>query len=255
LKLPKHLAIIMDGNGRWANARGHNRLFGHVRGAKRAKFVIEECARLGVENLTLFTFSTENWRRPSQEVNFLMALLKKQLKKEVRNLIDNNIRFRCIGDLSRLPSAVRQQVEETISETAHCSGMSLNFALNYGGQQEILNATKSLMQKALDGRIQPEQVSEQTISDELESSFSPFPDLIVRTSGESRLSNFFLWQAAYSEFYVTDVHWPEFQRDELMKALNWFAKTERRFGMTSRQVRVQPLNAGEAFSTTEPLNL
>jgi len=237
LNLPKHLAIIMDGNGRWANARGHNRLFGHVRGAKRAKFVIEECARTGIENLTLFTFSTENWRRPTQEVDFLMGLLQKQLKKEVRNLIENNIRFRCIGDLSRLPKSVRAQAESTIAETAACTGMNLTFALNYGGQQEILQAAKSLAFKTAHGTLNPEAITEKDLSAEMESAFGPDPDLIIRTSGESRLSNFFLWQAAYSEFYVTQTHWPDFQKKDLVKALEWFSKIERRFGRTGIQVR------------------
>ena len=184
-----------------------------------------------------------------------MALLKKQLKKEVRNLVDNDIRFRCIGDISRLPTGVRNQVEETISETAHCKGMNLTFALNYGGQQEIIQATKSLIQKAIDGEITPDQVNEKMMSNELESSFSPFPDLIVRTSGESRLSNFFLWQAAYSEFYLTNIHWPDFQRAELQKALEWFAQTERRFGMTSRQVKMRPPSTTEHGTPQEPLGL
>ena len=224
MKLPQHLAIIMDGNGRWANSRGHNRLFGHVRGAKRAKLIIEECARIGIENLTLFTFSTENWRRPSQEVDFLMALLRKQLKREVQNLVDNKIRFRCIGDVSRLPSRVRAQVHETIAATRECTGMNLNFAINYGGQQEILQAAKSLAQKVLSGEIGPNDITEASFTAELQSSFCPSPDLIVRTSGESRLSNFFLWQAAYSELYVTPVHWPDFGASELLKALEWYAK-------------------------------
>lgn len=240
MKLPKHVAIIMDGNGRWAKARGHNRFFGHIRGASRAKMIIEESARLGLDSLTLFTFSTENWKRPQDEVSFLMLLLKKRLKRETRNLIQNNIRFDCIGDISRLPTSVLEQVKETKRLTRDNTGMKLTFALNYGGRQEILDAVQALAQKVKDSEITPEDITEDSLSRALQSSYLPDPDLIIRTSGESRLSNFFLWQAAYSEFYVTPVFWPDFTTDNLHKALEDFQKTERRFGKTSEQLMPSP---------------
>ncbi|MCB0407562.1 MAG: isoprenyl transferase [Bdellovibrionales bacterium] len=236
MQLPKHVAIIMDGNGRWAKARGHNRFFGHIRGAKRAKQIIEECARLNVQNLTLFTFSTENWKRPAEEVNFLMLLLRKRLKSETKNLIKNNIRFHCIGDLSQLPTSVLDQVNNTIEQTKNNTGMNLTFALNYGGRQEIISAVKSLAEDVDAGRIEPKDIDEALISNKLPSSFLQDPDLIIRTSGESRLSNFFLWQAAYAEFYVTPIYWPDFDAEALQDAFSKFALIERRFGMTSEQV-------------------
>ena len=240
MKLPKHVAIIMDGNGRWAKARGHNRFFGHIRGASRAKMIIEESARLGLDSLTLFTFSTENWKRPQDEVSFLMLLLKKRLKRETRNLVQNNIRFDCIGDVSQLPMSVLEQVNETKRLTKNNTGMKLTFALNYGGRQEILDAVQGLAQKVKNAEMSPEDISEDSISSSLQSSYLPDPDLIIRTSGESRLSNFFLWQAAYSEFYVTPVFWPDFTTDDLHKALEDFQKTERRFGKTSEQLTPSP---------------
>lgn len=237
--LPRHLAIIMDGNGRWAKARGHNRFFGHIRGAKRAKQIIEESARLNLESLTLFTFSTENWMRPQEEVSFLMLLLKRRLKRETPTLIKNNIQFRCLGDMSELPVSVQKQVEETTDMTKGNTGLKLNFALNYGGRQEILQGVRKIARLAQDGDIEPSQISEEKLSQSLQSCFLPDPDLIIRTSGESRLSNFFLWQAAYSEFHVVDIHWPDFKIPHLHKALHTFASKERRFGKTSDQVKAK----------------
>lgn len=242
MKLPNHVAIIMDGNGRWAKSRGHGRYFGHIRGAGRAKQIIEECARLKIGNLTLFTFSTENWKRPQDEVSFLMLLLKKRLKRETALLIQNNIRFRCIGDLSRLPESVRRQVDETIELTKNNTGMNLTFALNYGGRQEILESVKEIAEKVKSGELSPGQIDESFFSQQLPSHFLPDPDLIIRTSGESRLSNFFLWQAAYAEFFVTPVLWPDFTTDQLHQALQQFARVERRFGMTSEQLQSKRLD-------------
>lgn len=236
MKLPKHLAIIMDGNGRWAQARGHHRIFGHVRGASVARMVIEECARRGVANLTLFTFSTENWFRPTDEVTFLMRLLARRLQKELSTLLKNNIRFRCIGDMSRLPSLVRERVEETIRLTSKCTGMNLTFALSYGGRQEIVRAAQALAAEAAAGSLSPESIDELTLASRLESSFLPDPDLIIRTSGEHRLSNFFLWQAAYAEFFVLDRPWPEFDAAELDRAFQFFDSRQRRYGRTQEQV-------------------
>ncbi len=245
MKLPKHVAIIMDGNGRWAKARGHSRFFGHIRGASKAKKIIEEGARLGLDSLTLFTFSTENWKRPQDEIRFLMLLLKKRLKRETRNLIKNNIRFDCIGDISRLPVSVLEQVQETRMLTKDNTGMKLTFALNYGGRQEIVNAVKNLAEKVKNAKLSPDDITEESLSDALQSSYLQDPDLIIRTSGESRLSNFFLWQAAYSEFYVTPVYWPDFTTENLHQALKSFQKTERRFGKTSEQLVPMPLPTQE----------
>lgn len=247
MKLPKHVAIIMDGNGRWAKARGHNRFFGHIRGASRAKRIIEESARLGLDSLTLFTFSTENWKRPQDEVSFLMLLLKKRLKRETRNLIRNNIRFDCIGDISQLPVGVLEQVNETRRLTKDNTGMKLTFALNYGGRHELVDAVKKLAEKVKSSELNPSDISEESISKALQSSYLADPDLIIRTSGESRLSNFFLWQAAYSEFYVTPVFWPDFTIDDLHHALESYHKTERRFGKISEQLTPKPETTQEAI--------
>lgn len=242
--LPQHLAIIMDGNGRWAQARGHNRIFGHVRGAKAAKRIIEECARLKVPYLTLFTFSTENWERPRDEVSFLMTLLTRRLRRERANLIKNNIRFRCIGDLSKLPDSVRAEVEKTIEATKHGQGMTLVFALSYGGRQELVSAMQALAKKVKAGELLPEDINEQTLRSAMESRFLPDPDLIIRTSGESRISNFFLWQSAYSEIYISPKMWPEFKEDDLREALVAFSRRERRFGKVSGQLEEpQPATA------------
>ncbi len=235
MELPKHLAIIMDGNGRWATHRGHQRINGHVRGASVAKRVIEECARRGLKNLTLFTFSTENWLRPTVEVSFLMSLLARRLKRETPMLINNNIRFHCIGELERVPNAVRERVLATIKETEHCTGMNLTFALSYGGRQELTAAVRRLATQVATGELSPSDIDEAKIASSLESAFLPDPDLIIRTSGEHRLSNFFLWQAAYSEIYICEEPWPEFSTSSLDEALNCFGRRERRFGRTSGQ--------------------
>jgi undecaprenyl diphosphate synthase len=236
LELPKHLAIIMDGNGRWAQGRGHHRVFGHVRGATVAKRIIELCASKGLKNLTLFTFSTENWFRPSDEVSFLMSLLARRLKREAPTLVRNNIRFHCIGQIDRLPKVVQARVAETMRLTEHCTGMNLTFALSYGGRQELTCAIRRLAERVERGELKASDIDESCLAGSLESSFLPDPDLIVRTSGEHRLSNFFLWQAAYSEIYVTDKAWPDFDASELDLALQTFAQRERRFGRTSAQI-------------------
>ncbi len=228
----------MDGNGRWAKARHHNRFFGHVRGAKAAKRIIEESSRLGVENLTLFTFSTENWERPETEVSFLMTLLARRLRRERAPLIKNNIRFRCIGDLNKLPALVRSEVDKTIEETKNCTGMNLVFALSYSGRQEITQTVQALAEKVKSGELQPQDISAEMFSQSLPSSFIPDPDLIIRTSGESRISNFFLWQAAYSEIYISSKMWPDFDEVDLREALTKFSNKERRFGKTSEQIQI-----------------
>lgn len=223
----------MDGNGRWAQSRGQPRNFGHIKGAKVARETIEECARIGIKHLTLYTFSTENWLRPFEEVSFLMNLLEKQLEKERETLIRNNVRFNTIGDRTKLPQGVLAQLDKTIEATANNTGMNLIFALSYGSRQEITNAAQQLAREALAGRLQPEDINEDLVDSLMSTSGTPDPDLIIRTSGEFRISNFLLWQAAYSEFFITEKPWPDFNAEELAKALDFFAKRERRFGKIS----------------------
>ncbi|MGE4130666.1 MAG: polyprenyl diphosphate synthase [Bdellovibrionales bacterium] len=234
---PKHVAIIMDGNGRWAKSRHHSRVFGHVRGARVAKNVIEECARLKIPYLTLFAFSTENWFRPSDEVDFLMLLLQRQLRKEQKTLMRNRIRFQVIGDLERLPLSVRLVVRETIELTAQNEGMVLTFALSYGGRQEITQMAREVARRAALGLIDPNEIDEATVAGLLPSSDLPDPDLIIRTSGENRISNFFLWQAAYSEIVFELTPWPRFSLTTLHEILQEYSARERRFGRTGEQVQ------------------
>jgi undecaprenyl diphosphate synthase len=232
----------MDGNGRWAKRRLRPRVFGHVRGATVARRIIETCAQIGVENLTLFAFSTENWLRPNAEVSFLMNLLTRHLVRETSKLIKNNIQFHCIGDIHRLPELVRQQVLLTIDKTKNCTGMKLTFALSYGGRQELAQAFKILAYKVQNGDLKPQDITQELIAESLESSFLPDPDLIIRTSGESRISNFFLWQAAYSELVFTEKPWPDFSQEDLLSILADFAKKERRFGRISDQLETSSRN-------------
>ncbi len=235
MKLPRHLAIIMDGNGRWAKDRRHSRVYGHLRGAKIAKTVIEDCARRKIPFLTLFAFSTENWFRPLEEVAFLMHLLQRQLRRETQTLMKNDIRFQYIGDLERLPPEVRAVVLETVETTADNKGMVLTFALSYGGRQEITAMARELVRQVKNGLLEEEDVDEALVSGLLASSFLPDPDLIIRTSGESRLSNFFLWQSAYSEIEFEAKPWPDFEVNDLERILTAFSQRERRFGRTSEQ--------------------
>jgi undecaprenyl diphosphate synthase len=230
--LPQHVAIIMDGNGRWAETRGRNRTFGHLRGARVAREIIEACSERGIENLTLYTFSSENWMRPLEEVSFLMALLSRHLKRERANLVKNNIRFYAIGELSRLPATVLKEVNETVEATSTCNGMRLTFALSYGGRQDILAAVKTIVEEGLS----PDAITENAIESRLQTAGLRDPDLIIRTSGESRLSNFFLWQSAYSEIFITPTLWPDYTSAELDSALNWYQSRERRFGRTTAQI-------------------
>jgi undecaprenyl diphosphate synthase len=257
--LPHHVAIIMDGNGRWAELRRRDRTFGHLKGARVAKEVIEICAHMGLPQLTLYAFSTENWLRPKMEVAFLMVLLGRHLKRERASLVKNNIRFSVIGEVDRLPAAVLEEVHKTIAATKNNTGMSLTFALSYGGRQEITNAVKQIAEEVASGVLNPAQVTESLISEKLQSAavHECDPDLIIRTSGEYRLSNFMLWQAAYSELYVTPTLWPDFSTTELNLALKQFSSRERRFGKTKAQVvsplavsteRSAPLQAQVSFS-------
>lgn len=239
MNLPRHLAIIMDGNGRWAKARHHNRIYGHIRGAKVAKSVIEECTRLGVKHLTLFAFSTENWFRPIEEVSFLMHLLRRQLVREKASLMKQNIRFRTIGEVERMPKAVQDIVREVEQETAGNTGLVLTFALSYGGRQEITQMAQELARRIASGEMEENEIDEAQIAAMMPSSFLPDPDLIIRTSGESRISNFFLWQSAYSEIEFEQKAWPDFNLEDLHRILQSYSARERRFGRTPEQLRIR----------------
>lgn len=234
--LPQHLAIIMDGNGRWAERKGRNRFWGHFKGTRVAKKIIEECSRLGLKHLTLYTFSTENWARPEQEVSFLMKLLAKYLVKERATLVQNNIRFLCIGQIDRLPQFARDEIYKTILATKENTGLTLSFALSYGGRQEIIEAAKVFAKKVQDGELELSDLDEKTFTTFLGTYPTPDPDLVIRTSGEMRLSNFLTWQSVYSEIYVTPTLWPDFDELQLHRALLHYQKRERRFGKTSSQL-------------------
>jgi len=227
---PQHVAIIMDGNGRWARARLQDRVFGHVKGARVAKKIVEHSTRIGLKALTLYAFSEENWGRPPEEVNFLMRLLKRYIIRERKSLIENNIRFRCIGNLDRLPDYVRQEVEGSMKVTAPNTGMVLTFALSYGGRQEITTAVKNIAQLVADKKLNPENINEDFISGMLQTAPISDPDLLIRTSGEWRLSNFLPWQSVYSELYFSKILWPDFKIEDFNLALDSYAQRERRFG-------------------------
>ncbi len=236
----KHLAIIMDGNGRWAKNRGLDRAYGHVRGARVAKRIIESAANREIKFLTLYAFSTENWLRPLQEVNFLMRLLARHLKKERQSLIKNNIRFQTIGDLSKLPELVQTEVRETIIATSTCTGMNLIFALSYGGRQELTEAFKGLALRLQKKEINIQDINEKFVQEHLSTAQFPDPDLIIRTSGEYRLSNFLLWQSAYSELYFTPTLWPDFKERDLQTAIDFYNSRERRFGKVNFHCESKP---------------
>lgn len=220
----------MDGNGRWAQLRGRPRTFGHIKGARVAKRIITDCSRRGIETLTLFAFSTENWLRPQAEVNFLMNLLRKYLRRETENLVKENIRFTTIGDLSRLPSDLIEAVKFAQSETRDNTGLNLVFAINYGSRQEIVEVAKALASKVKEGSLDPNEIDEPMFAFHLQTYPARDPDMIIRTSGELRLSNFLLWQSAYSELYFTPVLWPDFTVQELEKSLKTYQLRDRRYG-------------------------
>ena len=222
----------MDGNGRWAKARGLPRREGHRRGTEAAKNLVVECRRLGIASLTLYTFSKENWSRPRDEVGFLFDLLVRFLKRELKTLLDNDVQMRVLGELSELPLAARKAVQHCVNKTAHCSSMILNLALNYSGRDELVRAVRDIAASGL----RPEEVDKQAVSDRLYTAGQPDPDLVIRTSGELRLSNFLLFQSAYAELYFTETLWPDFDASELKKALDEFASRRRRFGKTDEQI-------------------
>jgi undecaprenyl diphosphate synthase len=238
-KLPRHIAIIMDGNGRWAKKQSLSRISGHLQGVKAVREVVTACRELGIKVLTLYAFSIENWRRPKDEVAALMELLKDYLLKEREEMIENNIRLCAIGRVEDLPSDVQDILRETIQKTQPCDGMILNLALSYGGRSEILHAVHGILSDLQKGKIRPEEINVQRFSQYLWTRGIPDPDLLIRTSGEFRISNFLLWQIAYTELYITETLWPDFDRQELLKAIADYQSRERRFGLTSEQLNGQ----------------
>lgn len=234
--LPQHIAIIMDGNGRWAKKQGLLRSVGHEKGTKSVREVVEGCAEIGVKNLTLYAFSTENWNRPKLEVKTLMRLLVSSLKKEIKTLQDNNIRLNAVGCLSNLPSKAKKELEEVIEKTADNKHMTLTLALSYGSREELVNAVKDISEEVKSNQLDISEISEETINTHLYTKNLPDVDLMIRTSGEQRISNFLLWQMAYAEFYFTPVLWPDFSKEDLFEAIFKYQKRERRFGKTSEQL-------------------
>ena len=235
--LPKHLAIIMDGNGRWAKQKGLLRVLGHEKGTKSVRTTVETCAKLGIENLTLYAFSTENWNRPKLEVDTLMKLLVNSLKKELTTLEKNNIRLNCIGNIDLLPAKAKEALLTVIEKTKNNTRMTLTLALSYGSREELLNAVKIISEKVKNNIISIDTLDESIINEHLYTHNLPDVDLMIRTSGEHRISNFLLWQIAYAEFYFTDVLWPDFKEEDLYEAIISYQKRERRFGKTSEQIK------------------
>jgi undecaprenyl diphosphate synthase len=235
-KLPHHIAIIMDGNGRWAKKKFLNRIGGHVKGVNAVREVVTACRELGIKVLTLYAFSIENWKRPADEVNALMGLLKEYLLEECEEMVQNNIRLNAIGRIEDLSLDVQTTLRETMKKTERCDGMILNLALSYGGRSEILHAVQGILSDFQRGKVKPDEITIQRFSQYLWTHGIPDPDLLIRTSGEFRISNFLLWQIAYTELYVTDTLWPDFDRKELLKAIADYQSRERRFGLTSEQL-------------------
>ena len=231
--LPKHIAITMDGNGRWAKSKGKLRLFGHKNGVKAVRDTVKGAAEIGIEYLTLYAFSSENWSRPEREVNALMTLLVSAINKETKTLMDNNIRLSTIGDINKLPSKAQKELQEAIIKTKDNTRMTLVLALSYSGRGEIINAVQNIIK---DGK-KPEEINEDTFQQYLTTKSVPDPELLIRTSGEYRISNFLLWQIAYSELYFTDTLWPDFRRADLYKAILNYQSRERRFGKTTEQLQ------------------
>lgn len=236
-QIPSHIAIIMDGNGRWAKKRGLPRAAGHSVGVESVREIVKTCSKLGVKYLTLYAFSTENWRRPKDEVSMLMRLLLKSLRDETDELHQNDIKITMIGEIDKLPLEVQKELQEARDKTANNKKMVLNLALSYSGRSEILTAVKKISDLAAHNKINPEDIDENIFSSFLMTKDMPDPDLVIRTSGEFRVSNFLLWEIAYSEFYIADVFWPEFRKNDLYDAIKSFQKRERRFGKVSEQIK------------------
>ena len=234
IRIPQHIAIIMDGNGRWATERGLDRTFGHKAGVDTVKAITSECSRLGVKYLTLYAFSSENWNRPAYEIEALMELILNFLELELFN--NNNVRFLMIGDINRLPESVQEKTRYMIRTTAKNDGLTMVVAISYSSKQELVRSTRLIAQKVKDGELSVDAIDEQTISDHLWTNFMPDPDLLIRTGGELRISNYLLWQIAYSELYFCDTYWPDFDEEALHRAIADYQRRQRRFGKTEAQV-------------------
>jgi undecaprenyl diphosphate synthase len=236
-RIPQHIAIIMDGNGRWAMDRGLDRTFGHKEGVETVKKITSECARLGVKYLTLYTFSTENWNRPAYEIEALMGLVLSFV--EMNLFTDNNIKFRMVGDMDRLPQSVQDKIHYMEDLTKDNTRMTVVMAMSYSSKQELARATRLIAEEVKDGKLKAEEITEQTINDHLWTNFMPDPELLIRTGGELRISNYLLWQCAYSEFYFCDTYWPDFDEEALHKAIADYQSRQRRFGKTEAQVEAE----------------
>ena len=236
--LPRHIAIIMDGNGRWANVRGLPRIAGHREGVRTVRKITQICGELGIQTLTLYTFSSENWKRPVAEVGALMKLLASSLRKEVSDLMKNNVRFTVIGDMNKFDQQIKNELINASQKTKNNSGLNLNLALSYGSRQEILYATRKLVEKVTLGEIEIKDISEDLFSQMLHTKDLIDPDLLIRTGGEFRISNFLLWQIAYTEIHITDRYWPEFDKQDLINAIYEYQNRERRFGQIGEQVKI-----------------
>jgi undecaprenyl diphosphate synthase len=242
-RLPRHVAVIMDGNGRWAQHRGLSRIEGHKRGKDSVRAVVEAARRLGIRYLSLFAFSTENWNRPRREVDALMSLLRRYLRTELRKMMKNEIRLLAIGDIKRLSPILQQDLDANIEATKHNRGMTVVLAVSYGGREDILQAARALARDAREGRVDPDSIDESTFERYLNTAGIPDPDLLIRTSGEMRISNFFLWQSAYTEIYVTETLWPDFREPQFLEALAYYQQRERRFGRVAEQMERERVRA------------
>ena len=234
---PNHVAIIMDGNGRWAKLKGKNRLYGHKNGIKSVQKIVEYATKIKIKNLTLYAFSTENWNRPKKEIETLMSILINTLRKEINKMIENNVQFKCIGDISQLPANVVKEVKETVKKTSKNNGLVLTLALNYGFKKELICAIKNLAAKVKKNLISIDKIDEKIVNNHLHSGELPSVDLLIRTSGEQRISNFLLWQISYAELFFSDVFWPDFDERHFEKAITNYNNRERRFGKTSDQIK------------------
>ena len=238
-KLPRHIAIIMDGNGRWAQRHTLGRVSGHKKGAEAVRATVKTCRELGIRYLTLYAFSSENWQRPRKEVDALMGLLKDYIRTELASMLENNIRLIIIGDMENLDRNIQGLLRDAVVKTAHNDGLHLNIALSYGGRDEIVAAVKRMIADYRAGKFTPDEITREMFAGYLDTAGMPDPDLLIRTSGEYRISNFLLWQVAYTEFYFTDVLWPDFSKDELLKAIADYQQRERRFGLTKEDADME----------------
>jgi len=242
-RLPRHVAVIMDGNGRWAEQRGLSRLYGHRVGKDSVRAIVESSRKLGIRYLSLFAFSSENWNRPPREVDGLMALLRRYLASELGKMMRHGIRLLAVGSLRKLPPAVREALRSSIAATRNNTGMTVILAVSYGGREDIARAARAIARSVERGKLAPGQITEETVSEHLGTKGVPDPDLLIRTSGEMRISNFFLWQLAYTEMYITETLWPDFREREYFQALAFFQQRQRRFGRTAAQIERERLRA------------